>query len=86
MDPEELALWQALYAVEGFGERAHDLRAGVIAATVANYAGRISEAVVKPSEVIPDAWSVDDTPEVDVDDKLNQRFTMLAASQKRQSE
>lgn len=40
MDVQEFQLWQALYAVEPWGDIRADLRAGVVASTVVNWAGK----------------------------------------------
>lgn len=40
MTAKEFALWQAEYLARPWGEERADLRAGIIASTVANYAGK----------------------------------------------
>lgn len=40
MSGEEFGLWRALYLREPWGEDRADARAGVIASTIANYAGK----------------------------------------------
>lgn len=40
MTSEEFALWRAEYAREPWGDIRGDLRAGIVASTIANFAGR----------------------------------------------
>lgn len=40
MTADEFALWRAEYAREPWGDVRSDLRAGIVASTVANFAGR----------------------------------------------
>ncbi len=56
MSAQEFGLWAALYAREPFGDVRGDLQAGVVAATVANYAGRIRSdgaGAAQPGEFMP---------------------------------
>lgn len=56
MTAEEFGLWAALYAADPWGEQRADLRAGIVAATVANYAGmqRSKQAgPARPTEFMP---------------------------------
>lgn len=49
----EFAEWQAFYAIEPFGEERADLRAAIIAATVAN-SMRVKGRVLTPADFMPD--------------------------------
>jgi hypothetical protein len=56
MTAEEFGLWQALYRQDPWGETRADLRAGIVASTIANYAGmtRAKHAEpAKPADYMP---------------------------------
>jgi hypothetical protein len=56
MTAQEFGLWAAFYGMEPFGEARADLRSAIVAATVANYAGRVrsqSAGAAQPSEFMP---------------------------------
>lgn len=56
MTADEFGLWLALYQVDPWGEQRADLRAGIVASTVANYAGMArskSAGAAKPSDFMP---------------------------------
>jgi hypothetical protein len=56
MPSDEFDLWVALYRRDPWGEQRADLRAGVIASTVANYAGKArseSAGPAKPADFMP---------------------------------
>ncbi|CAK0237767.1 Uncharacterised protein [Burkholderia pseudomallei] len=53
LDSEELTEWVAFDRMEPMGEFRADLRAGIIAATVANYGGRDIRVPRKPSDFMP---------------------------------
>lgn len=44
MDSHEFTEWMAFYTLEPWGAVRDDLRAGVLASTVANYAGKVRNA------------------------------------------
>lgn len=48
MSSQEFAIWLALYEEDQWGDKRHDLRAGMIAAAVGNYAGKIRKEQSKP--------------------------------------
>lgn len=65
MTAQEFGLWAALYAREPFGDVRGDLQAGIVAATVANYAGRMRSegaGAAQPGEFMP-LIRQDTTPE-----------------------
>jgi len=49
MSAAEFALWLELYREEPWDDSRDDLRAGIIAATVANYAGKVRKEGVQPA-------------------------------------
>lgn len=56
MTAEEFGLWMALYLVDPWGEQRADLRAAIVASTVANYAGMQrtkSAGRAKPADFMP---------------------------------
>lgn len=56
MTSQEFGLWIAYHQIEPFGEVRADLRAGIVASTVANYAGRMrtkEAGAAQPSEFMP---------------------------------
>lgn len=56
MTAHEFGLWSALWAEEPWGDVRADVRAGAIAATVANYAGKqrgASAAPAQPADFMP---------------------------------
>jgi hypothetical protein len=63
MSAQEFALWLQLYADEPWGEDRADLRAGIIAATVANHAGRMRSESASPVEFMPYARREDTVTE-----------------------
>lgn len=70
MSAEEFGLWCAFHALEPWGEARADLRAGIIAATVANYAGKSRRAnapAAKPADFLPPANGHDETAEQEPD-------------------
>jgi hypothetical protein len=57
MDADEFALWAAFYRANPWGEARADLRAAIIASTVANYAGKTRKpeaGLAAPADFIPD--------------------------------
>lgn len=48
--PSELGMWQAMYMVDPWGEERGDLRAGIVASTIASWAGK---TMVKGHSVDP---------------------------------
>lgn len=52
LSSRELAEWEAFYTLEPWGAVVDDHRCGVLAATVANYSGRL-KSPIKPSEFFP---------------------------------
>ncbi len=53
MTAEEFGLWLALYRIDPWGEQRADLRAGIVASTIANYAGMTrskSAGAAKPTD------------------------------------
>lgn len=55
MSNREFVEWQAYFRLEPFGAERADLRAGIVAATVANVAGgRRKGQAVKPGDFMPD--------------------------------
>jgi hypothetical protein len=62
----ELDYWRAYYGVEPFGERPADLRAGIVAATVANFACVDSD--FKPSDFMVPVATLEDDSEPDQDE------------------
>ena len=56
MTGEEFGYWSALYRSDPWGEQRADLRAGIVAATVANYAGKMRgerSEPARPSDYMP---------------------------------
>jgi hypothetical protein len=53
MTSAELSEWQALYQLEPFGDLRADLRAGIVAATVANVNRAKGTSPAKPSQFMP---------------------------------
>jgi hypothetical protein len=53
LDSAELTEWQAFDRMEPIGEFRADLRAGIVASTVANYGGRDIREARKPSDFMP---------------------------------
>jgi len=55
MTSRQFAEWQAYAAIEPWGEDRADLRAGIVASTVANYAGKSlkEDASVSPIDFMP---------------------------------
>ncbi|CAJ8906256.1 Uncharacterised protein [Burkholderia pseudomallei] len=53
IDSKELTEWLAYDRMEPIGEFRADLRAGIIAATMANYGGRDIRVPRKPSDFMP---------------------------------
>lgn len=53
LDSAELTEWMAFDRMEPIGEFRADLRAGIIASTVANYGGRDIREARKPSDFMP---------------------------------
>ncbi|WP_050865136.1 phage tail assembly protein T [Burkholderia pseudomallei] len=53
LDSAELTEWVAFDRMEPIGEFRADLRAGIVAATVANYGGRDIRVPRKPSDFMP---------------------------------
>jgi hypothetical protein len=49
MSADEFGLWLALYQTDPWDQMRSDLRAGIIAATIANHAGLTRKAGVPPS-------------------------------------
>jgi len=54
MTAQEFQDWKAFYLVEPFGNTREDLRAGVIAATIANTFKKKSATRIKPADFFPD--------------------------------
>lgn len=48
MSSQEFSLWLAMYDEDQLGEARKDLRAGVIAAAIGNYAGKTRKSDAKP--------------------------------------
>lgn len=56
MDAREFGLWAEFYRQEPFGGERGDLQAGIVAATVANYAGRMrseQSSAAQPLDFMP---------------------------------
>lgn len=81
MSAQEFALWQALYLENHWGELYADQRAGIIASTIANYAGMQrakGAAPARPSDFMPyKPKGYDDDVEVEADPL--EYFTSVAA-------
>jgi hypothetical protein len=54
MSQRELEEWKAFYELEPWGTRPADLRAGIVASTVANTARRKGAAPFRPKSFMPD--------------------------------
>jgi hypothetical protein len=83
MSYAEFALWQALYDKDHWGELRADERAGIVAATVANYAGKQRASGVEPAlprDFMPHAPPDEDEHEVEPDPVA---FFSAVASQRR---
>ena len=53
IDSRELTEWMAYAQVEPFGEERADLRAGIVASTIANVWRSSGQKVLKPSDFMP---------------------------------
>jgi len=56
MTAEEFGLWLAFYDLDPFGDQRGDLQAGVVAAAIANYAGKVRSngaGPASPTEFMP---------------------------------
>lgn len=53
MSSAEFVEWQAYHQIEPFGEERADLRAGIVAATVANRGRSKKDKVFKPKDFMP---------------------------------
>lgn len=53
LSPEEYAHWLALFRVDPWGEQRADLRAGIIAATIANVNRGKNTQAFKPNKFMP---------------------------------
>lgn len=53
--PSELGMWQAMYVVDPWGEERGDLRAGIVASSIANWAGKTMRKgeTVAPLDYMP---------------------------------
>lgn len=52
---EEMEAWQAFFALEPWGYKVENHRAGVITATLANFIGHLNEHnALKPSDIFPE--------------------------------
>jgi hypothetical protein len=50
MSSQEFSLWTALYREDQWGEARDDMRAGTIASTIANYAGKMRLQHAEPAQ------------------------------------
>jgi hypothetical protein len=50
MSSQEFSLWTALYRDDQWGEARDDMRAGVVASTIANYAGKMRSEHAEPAQ------------------------------------
>ena len=76
MTADEFGLWLALYRVDPWGEQRADLRAGIVASTVANYAGMQrskSAGAAKPTDFMPYMGKQDDA-DVEIEPDPMQHF------------
>jgi hypothetical protein len=81
MTGEEFGLWCALYRTDPWGEQRADLRSGIVAAQVANYAGKMRgkhAAPAKPSDFMPYIQQSDESGEVEREPDPMQHFGALA--------
>ena len=53
MSSGEMTEWMAFDSIEPFGEQRADLRAGIIASTVANYSMNRPKSPVRPADFMP---------------------------------
>lgn len=76
MTSRQLAEWQAYFGIEPWGEDRADLRAGIVASTVANFAGKSlkDDAKVTPADFMPYQKKPEKTPASSV---LRARFAHL---------
>lgn len=49
MDAQEFGLWAALYEIDPWDHERTDVQTGIIAATIANYAGKMRKKGIKPA-------------------------------------
>lgn len=61
MSSAEFGEWVAFYSIEPFGDRVADLRAGVVASTVANVNRGKDSPVLAPIDLIP--WAQEAKPD-----------------------
>lgn len=78
LDSAELTEWVAFDHMEPIGEFRADLRAGIVAATVANYGGRDIRVPRKPSDFMPFIEREEETPML-LDDPNAQAELILGA-------
>jgi hypothetical protein len=50
MSSQEFSLWLDMYSDDQWGEARDDLRAGIIASTIANYAGKMRSEHAQPAQ------------------------------------
>lgn len=53
IDSREFSFWKAWDSIEPIGERRADLRAGIVAAAVANSAGKVCKSTKRPADFMP---------------------------------
>ena len=70
LKPSELGTWAALYEMEPWGEKRADMRAGIIASTLANVNRGKSSEPFSPSDFMPRFDRSDEKPKAGIAARL----------------